>query len=114
MHWRGLLQYSARLMRSMLGRTGLERTGCCVYARAAGQHSGTPSRTISTRTADLSRARLLCKQTRWRILGLVAHDVALELEAKGTATPLVRRSHKAPRSAPCRSHSLTKPREQSE
>ena len=32
----------------------------------------------------------------------------------GTATPLVRRSRRVPRSVPCRSHSLTKPCEQSE
>ena len=32
----------------------------------------------------------------------------------GTAAPLVRRSRRAPRSVPCRSHSLTKPRQQSE
>ena len=32
---------------------------------------------------------------------------------KGTATPLVRRCQGAPTSVPCRSRSLTKPREQS-
>ena len=32
----------------------------------------------------------------------------------GTAAPLVRRSQGPPRSVSCRSHSLTKPREQSE
>ena len=66
--------------------------------RAPEQRSGTPSRAISTRgDASGRRVGVLLRRS----------------STNGTATPLVRRSQRAPRSVPCRSHSPTKPREQS-
>ena len=68
---------------------------------------------VSPPLAPIGHARLK-SSVRGNASGTRAGVLLKRSSTKGTAMSLVRRSQRAPRSVPCRRHSLTKPRERLE
>ena len=72
-----------------------------------------PTRAVGLSVLALQAHRLK-SSVRGQAFGRRVGVLLRHSSTKGTATPLIRRSRKAPRSVSCRSQSLAKPREQSE